>query len=242
MNTKLLVTLTLTLLFQSIIGQDVNAYYEENQGNDEPSVSIGGVSNGSLENGKLVPFQGDNYLYFDTASYLAGRAYLNDKVLAAVLSSDEEMEGELPNRQFRIMECSNAHGGRLWPHRTHQNGLSVDFMMPLVQNGEPYYELDNTGRNHYFLDFDDDGQYSEDETVSINFDLVAQHILILDEKAREQGMRITKVIINTDLKDELFNTPHGRELHDSGIYIVQRLSRRINDLHDDHYHIDFGRM
>ncbi|NVK05872.1 MAG: penicillin-insensitive murein endopeptidase [Flavobacteriia bacterium] len=240
MNTKLLVTLTLTLLFQPIIGQDVNAYYDEHRGNDEPSVSIGGVSYGSLENGKLVPFQGDNYLYFDTTSYLAGRAYLNDKVLAAVLRSYEEMEGKLPNRQFRIMECSNAHGGRLWPHRTHQNGLSVDFMMPLVQNGEPYYELDNTGRNHYFLDFDDDGQYSEDESVSINFDLVAQHILILDEKAREQGMRITKVIINTDLKDELFATPHGRQLQNSDIYIVQRLSNMINALHDDHYHIDFA--
>jgi len=50
---------------------------------------------------------------------------------------------------------------------------------------------------------------------------------------------LSKVIINTDLKDELFATKFGKVLKTSGIYLVQKLSPLINSLHDDHYHIDF---
>lgn len=237
---KILSSVLALLFCQVAIAQDVQSYYDEHRGNDMPSVSVGSVSNGSLENGKLVPFSGPNFTYFEEGSYTSGRAFLNDKVLTVVLNTYEELETGAPDRQFRIMECSNEHGGKLWPHRTHQNGLSVDFMMPLIQDGEPYYDLDDMGRRHYFLEFDNDGHYSRDETVMIDFDLVAQHILLLEEDAKEQGLHISKVIINTDLKDELFATPHGRQLRDSDIYIVQSLSNMINALHDDHYHIDFS--
>lgn len=218
----------------------IDDYYAQNKGNKEESVSSGSVSDGSLTNGKLFPFSGANYQYFDTLSYINGRAFLHNRILASVLETYDSLAVRQPGRQFRVMECANQHGGELYPHRTHQNGLSVDFMMPLIKDGAPYYELDDLGKEHYFLHFNNNGEYAEDTEVSIDFNLVALHLLLLDQQARLHGYRITKVIINTHLKDELFNTPFGQELKSSNIYVVQRLSRLINALHDDHYHVDFG--
>ena len=217
------------------------AHYQLQHVNDTlPSQSIGTVSNGKLINGKLVPYDGPNFSYFDTISYLNHRAYLNDKVLQMVLETYASFYKSNPKQQFTIMECSGQTGGHLHPHRTHQNGLSIDFMMPLVQNGKPCYDYDNTGQQHYLLDFNDVGQLTQDTSVSIDFELVAQHILVLDSIGKQYETEIKKVIINTDLKPELFKGSFGQRLQSSGIYIVQSLKPLINSLHDDHYHIDFG--
>ena len=112
-------------------------------------------------------------------------------------------------------------------------------MMPLIKDGKPFYGLDTLGGDHYFLEFDNDGIYKEDPSISIDFNLVAQHILVLTKTAKLIGAKISKVIINTDLKDELFSTNFGKTLKTSDVYVVQKLSPLINSLHDDHYHIDF---
>lgn len=218
----------------------IEKYYQNNKGNSLQSISVGSVSDGSIKNSKLIPFSGDNYQYFDRWSYLNGRAFLNGDVLKAVLQTYDVLQQQLPKRWFNIMECSHKDGGKLFPHRTHQNGLSVDFMMPLIKGGKAYYELDNKGIKHYLLDFDNSGRYSKDHTVSIDFNLVAKHILELNSQANKEGLKIVKVIIKIELKDELFNSKYGKILKNSGIYIVKGLTPKINELHDDHYHIDFG--
>ena len=217
----------------------IDLYYENHLGDDEKSISKGSVSNGALENGKLVPFAGDNFQYFDTSSYLAGRVFTSDGVKKAVINTYSELGKLVPGRQFRVMECSNEHGGKLFPHKTHQNGLSVDFMMPLIKDGKPYYGLDDLGKDHYWLDFDNEGKYLKDKTISIDFDLVAQHILLLNENAQKVGLKVSKVIIKIELKNELYASKYGIKLKSSGIYIVKSLTPTINGLHDDHFHIDF---
>jgi len=218
---------------------EIEKFYEEHIGNNEPSESKGSVSNGSLVNGKIIPFASSNFQYFDTLSYIGGRAFTNDKVKQTLLDTYAELAIELPNRKFFIMECSNKNGGQIFPHRTHQNGLSIDFMMPLIKNGKPNYELDLLGKDHYWLDFDNEGKYSKDKAIKIDFELVARHILLLEKHARKNGLKISKVIIKTELKDELFASDYGKKLKESGVYVVKKLSQLINLLHDDHYHIDF---
>lgn len=217
----------------------VDQFYIDNDTVRLPSQSIGSVSNGILKNGQLIPFSGKNYQYFDTTSFLASRAFMNGKVLKTVLDGYESLDSILPRRQFCVMECSHRHGGKLYPHRTHQNGLSVDFMMPKLQNSVPYYGLDNLGANHYLLTFDKNGKYLEDPTIELDFNTIALHILTLQKAAKPNGLTIEKVIINTHLKDELFATQQGEILKQSGIYIVQNLSPLINSVHDDHFHVDF---
>ena len=216
-------------------------YYNKNKGNSKPSKSSGAVSNGTMTNGKLIPFYGKNFTYFDKGSYLSGRAYVNNKVLTTLLESYKRLEELDSNRKFFIMESANKTGGKLAPHRTHQTGLSVDFMMPLIQDKKPYYKLDNLGTRHYLLSFNDNGEYGNDTAVKVDFNLIAQHILILNEEAKKVGLKIKKVIIKIEYKDELFATEYGKKLKSSGIYVVKGLTKMINALHDEHYHIDFGR-
>ncbi len=140
------------------------------------------------------------------------------------------------------METANQKGGNLYPHRTHQNGLSIDFMMPLIKDNKPYYKLDSLGTRHYLLAFNDKGEYSTDTSIKVDFNLIAQHILILNEKAKKEDLKVKKVIIKIEFKDELFATEYGKKLKKSGIYVVRGLPKMINALHDEHYHIDFGKI
>jgi len=217
----------------------IQEFYSANKGNDLPSKSTGTVSDGKLENGKLVPFYGANFEYFDTTSYFERRAYLNDKVLETVLATYTEFEILVPGRRFYIMECSNEKGGKMFPHHTHQNGLSIDFMSPLLKDGKPHTDLDTLGIDHYWMKFNESGIYSEDATVSLDFNLIAHHILILESTARKYGLKIAKVIFKLELKDELFATEFGKKLAATSIYFAKSLPDQINELHDDHYHVDF---
>lgn len=218
----------------------IEVFMNQNPDDGKTSVSKGLVSGGSLENGKLLPFAGDNFHYFDTTSYLYGRAFVHSKVKAILLDSYKALNLTVPNHEFVVMETSNKCGGKLDPHRTHQNGLSVDFMVPLIKNGVEYTELDNLGGSHYLMEFDDSGRYKEDTTVHINFEIIAQHILEVNKQAKNNGFKIEKVILKLDLKDELFSCKYGEELKKSGIYFAQNLTPIVNSVHDDHYHIDFG--
>ena len=214
-------------------------FYQENKGDSLPSISSGLVSKGKLEHGKLFPFKGNNYQYFDKASYLASRAFVNSRVLKTTLATYAVLETMLPDRIFGLMECSHPNGGELVPHRTHQNGLSIDFMSPLQKDGKPYHGLDDMGAFHYFMDFTDDGVYDKDSTVSIDFETIVIHILELQKQAKKYGLRIKKVLLKTQLRDELYATTSGEKLRESDIYVVKALTPLINKLHDDHYHIDF---
>lgn len=222
--------------------EDIKTFYESNKGNDLPSTTQGSVSNGKLKNGKLLPYYGENYTYFDKESYLSSRGFTSELVKNIVTDAYSELKHLHPERKFYLMEMSNKEGGEIAPHRTHQNGLSVDFMMPKLRNGKPDYSLDTLGRMHYLLEFNDNGEYEEDTNIKIDFDLIAEHILLLDQLARKRGSKIEKVIIKVEYKDELFITPNGKKLKESGIYVVQGLSSLINRLHDDHYHVDFKKI
>ncbi|WP_341905848.1 hypothetical protein [Fluviicola taffensis] len=217
----------------------IQELYDQYAENNEPSVSSGTVSNGSLKNGKLFPFKGPNFIYFDSTSYLSKHAFTNEKVHRTVLSTYKEFETILPHFEFGLMECSNEHGGKIWPHRTHQNGLSVDFMSPLLKNGSSSMDFNTIGLPHYLMDFDENGVYTEDTTYSIDFNLLAKHLLELNTQAKKNGLKIEKVILKIALKDNLFATEYGKKLKASGIYFATKLSDLIDSLHDDHYHVDF---
>lgn len=225
---------------RSNVSDEIEVYMQLHPDNDTASKAIGTVGNGSLKQGKLIPYKGENFIYFDRRSYLEGRAFLHGDVRATLLKMYDSLSTALPNRYFTVMECANQNGGELFPHKTHQNGLSVDFMMPLIRYDKPYYGLDTLGINHYALNFNDQGNYTADETIKIDFNTVAHQILLLDKFARERGLHVQKVILKIELKDELFSTKFGKVLKNSDIYFVQGLSPAINALHDDHFHIDFG--
>ncbi len=205
------------------------------------SVSEGKVNNGSLVNGRKFPYNGGNYKYFSPISYtLLNRAWVHAKVLDISLKSYKVCEEKFPERKFLLMECSEKKGGRMRPHRTHQNGTSIDFGTPLLKNGEVYHFHHHFGVFHYAMKFNNKGVSKFNKHVSIDFETLAQHLLILEKVARKNGMYIKKVIFKLDLKDDLFKTRSGRKLKKSGIYFARKLPKIIDEVHDDHYHVDFG--
>jgi penicillin-insensitive murein DD-endopeptidase len=214
--------------------------YREKYPKPTHSISKGSVGKGSLDSACLLPYEGGNYKYFSKRSYIYGRAFVNLKVEEILTASFDTLASLCPKRTFYIMEGSNEHGGKIDPHRTHQNGTSIDLMIPLKKQGEIYTKLDTIDVDHYLLKFNTDGQWLEDLSVEIDFETLALEILTIQQQAKLKGCSIQKVILNTNLQDELFETSYGQKLRESGIYFTKNLDKIINDLHDDHIHIDFN--
>jgi penicillin-insensitive murein endopeptidase len=214
--------------------------FHKNQGASE---SIGTVGKGSLVNGYKLPYKGDNFKYFSLVDYyLLGRCYVHSDIYKIVIESYKELEKDYPDYTFRLMECSKRKGGRPFPHKTHQNGTSIDFMTPLKKGNKTIKRYDKTGMWRYIMKFNEHGESRINKNIVIDFDKTTKHILVLEKIARQYGYKIKKVILETNLKDEIYASKYGSELKNSGIYFVKSLPKRIDELHDDHYHIDFEKM
>jgi penicillin-insensitive murein endopeptidase len=214
-------------------------YYDKHNQDSLNSVSKGTVSNGKLNNAVLFPPKGNNYNYFAEQSYLKGRAFVNSEVKDILINALGTLEKTVPDQQFQIMEIAHEYGGELWPHRTHQKGTSVDFMLPKMKADEVDYSLDQKGISHYFLNSDDNGVYDKSGGVSINFERTAKEILALNEAALLNGWEIKKVIFKVELLDELFKTNSGEKLKKQKVYFAKSLTKKVNEAHDDHFHVDF---
>jgi penicillin-insensitive murein endopeptidase len=205
------------------------------------SKSEGSVKKGKLVNGRRFSRKKDNYKYFSFLSYiLFNRAWVHSKVLDITLDAYKECEVKHPKRKFFIMECSNKKGGEMWPHRTHQNGTSIDFGSPLLKNKRPFTRDHSYGLRHYAMKFDTNGRLLRNKKIEIDFEIMAQHILALEVAARKRNMFVKKVLLKINLKDDLFKTKSGKLLKKSNIYFAKYLQPMIDNMHDDHYHIDFG--
>jgi len=75
--------------------------------------------------------------------------------------------------------------------------------------------------------------------VSINFENTAKEILAINKAANLKGWKIKKVILKIELLDDLFKTESGKILKSKNIYFAKHLTKKVNEIHDDHFHIDF---
>jgi penicillin-insensitive murein DD-endopeptidase len=170
MNYKKIILLFILL---GILGTMSPQIFHKNKGE---SISKGTYSSGSLENAYLLPKHGENYKCYSTISYyILGREYVHSKLYRTITDAYEELNQKHPGRKFIYMETGKRKGGRPYPHRTHQNGLSIDFMSPLTKNGNPkYYAC--LGIFRYALNFDENGRNKSNPKVSIDFNLMAEHL------------------------------------------------------------------
>jgi penicillin-insensitive murein endopeptidase len=215
-------------------------YFHINKGESQ---SIGSVRNGALRNGYLLPYKAANFDYFSPLSYfLLDNGYVHSNVHKTMMDAFEILASKTPDRYYSLMECSNQNGGPILVHRTHMNGMSVDFMAPKLRNGKQNRFWDNIGIWHYALAFDADGRLLFDKKTVIDFESIAQAILAIDDAAKNHGLRIRKVIWKINLKDDLFATKGGQELLNRKIYFVRNMPDIVDMVHDDHFHIDFEKI
>jgi penicillin-insensitive murein DD-endopeptidase len=98
---------------------------------DAQSVSLGTPEHGSLQGGVSIPVEGDGFVSYSRLGNWLGRQYVNSRVRDILLTAFKVLHAAQPDRIYVIGETGLKAGGRFRPHRSHQNGLSVDIFMPV---------------------------------------------------------------------------------------------------------------
>ncbi|MDF1641476.1 penicillin-insensitive murein endopeptidase [Thalassolituus oleivorans] len=198
------------------------------------SICHGTTSNGSLENGVQLPSEGNNFESYSNVARLAGRTYVHSSVYNIVVAAYSDLEREQPNKVYKYAETGFKDGGQFSPHKTHRNGLSVDFMVPVVNSiGESVHLPTNPfNKFGYNIEFDNSGHY---EDFKIDYEAMAAHIVALHREAKKLGYDIWRVIFAPELQPNLFKTKYGVYLKENILFSTKRSWVR----HDEHYHVDF---
>lgn len=199
------------------------------------SMCFGTVSNGRIENSVKLPANGSNFSSYSSIATNVGRTYIHSKVLDVVVATYATMEQSAPGKVFVYGETGWSAGGRIRPHRTHQNGLSVDFFVPVVDRGGRSVALPTglTNRFGYDIEFDRDGRY---EDYQIDFEALAEHLYQLHAAANARGVGIALVILDSPYLPKLFATKRGAFLEKNLKFMKGAAWVR----HDEHYHVDFA--
>ena len=198
------------------------------------SICYGTTSKGKLEQGCKLPYSGDNFTAYSRLGSTLGRTYVHCKVSKVILAAYEELKLQYPDKIFVYGETGWASGGSFKPHKTHQNGLSADFMVPVVDRSGRSIRLPTNAFNKYGYDVDFDGQGHNGE-IAIDFEAVAAHILAIKHAADANHVKIWRVIFDPKLQPFLHTTKAWPALKGQ----VKFSERRSWVRHDDHYHIDF---
>ena len=194
----------------------------------------GTVNRGSIEGSVQLPSEGANFTAYSKLAIGMGRNHVHSEVSAIILDAYRKLERAAPGVQYVYGESGNEFGGRFRPHRTHQNGLSVDFFVPVRdQDGQPArLPTPAAQRFGYDIEFDRDARYGN---YRIDFSAMAEHLLQLDQAARAREQALALVIFDTAYLPRLFATPRGAELKRLKFMMGKPWVR-----HDEHYHVDFA--
>ena len=199
-----------------------------------PSKSIGPTHDGKLINGKRLSTSGDNFITYSYLGSLLGRNSVHSQVKKVVLDTYEDLHKKFPDKKFVYGETSWPSGGPLSPHKTHQNGLSVDFFVPVLNKRNESVPLPVSIFNKfgYNIEFDEQGKYEE---IVIDYEILAANLFFLRENCKINKIDICRVIFDPELQPYIFDTYYGRLIKD----IIQFSKKRSWVRHDEHYHVDF---
>lgn len=151
-----------------------------------------------------------------------------------VVEAYQVLEQTVPNKVYVYGETGWAKGGRFRPHKSHQNGLSVDFFVPVLDTKGVSVPLPTGPHNKfgYLIEFNSKGKFGD---YSIDLEAMAAHLLAIKQASDKKGIKIRRVIFDNELQQLLFKTSKGSELQAAFTFSKKKPWVR----HDEHYHIDF---
>lgn len=199
------------------------------------SQCFGTPSNGRVEDSVKLPLSGPNFTAFSTLAATAGRTHVHSKVAGVVTTAYAALHAANPSATYVYGETGWPSGGRFRPHRTHQNGLSVDFFVPVrdAKGDSVPFPTTIMSRFGYDIEFDDDARFGK---YTIDFSAMAEHLYQLHRTAKASGVEIQLVIFDTKYFPRLFATPRGAYLQKNLPFMKGKPWIR----HDEHYHVDFA--
>jgi penicillin-insensitive murein endopeptidase len=201
---------------------------------------FGTTSHGRLEGGVSLPYSGENYSAYSFVGWTVGRTHVHSSVRSILVDAYAALESAARNKVFVYGETGLKQGGPFKPHKTHQNGLSVDLMVPVLLEGASVPLPGNAfNRFGYDIEFDDRGRY---EDYRIDFEALGELVYQIDRAAKTRTVGITRVIFEVPLQQHLWKTARGDYLRRNVTFSTRPAWVR----HDEHIHIDFaiacGRM
>ena len=201
---------------------------------EKASTCYGTPANGTLKNGKALPVKGKNFEPYSRLGVTLGRHYVHSTVRDIVMETYQKLAKQFPETKFMYGETGWEEGGEFSPHKTHRNGTSVDFMVPVLDKKSKSVALPTSAFNKfgYGIEFDKKGKYEE---LTIDFEALAAHIYFLDETAHQNKVGIKRVIFDPRLQPLLFKTKYGRKLKGKLKFNTKQAWVR----HDEHIHVDF---
>ncbi|MEY4544684.1 MAG: hypothetical protein RL685_879 [Pseudomonadota bacterium] len=192
-----------------------------------------------------------------------GRQYLRREARQTVQDAFAERARAEPRRRFVLGEMGWRAGGRLWPHASHRQGLSVDIFLPLLDA-----QRAPTGLSHqpwnlwgYCQTFDTTGRYAgtrweapprslpllgavspcfastEASSVHIDFEEAARLLLAIEHAAHRHRVEIRAIILAPEYLARVSSTPAGRQL---GKLADKFVRRPVWIRHDEHLHIELA--
>lgn len=199
------------------------------------SQCFGTVSNGRIEGSVKLPLSGPNFTAYSTLGATTGRTHVHSKVAEIIAAAYGAAATTDPSVTYVYGETGWPSGRRIRPHRTHQNGLSVDFFVPVRNEVGKSVPLPTglTNKLGYDIEFNANAKYGE---YKIDFPALAEHLYQLHVAAKERGAGIALVIFDAPFLPKLFATPRGPYLQEHLPFMKGHPWVR----HDEHYHVDFA--
>lgn len=180
-----------------------------------------------------MPCAEENFSAFTPLACERGRNFLHPNAVSTILDAYALLRGSYPKRLWHYGDLGFQKGGRLAPHRTHQNGLSADFFVPVVSDkGHPAalpFLPDN--RFGYGIEFDRHGRW---QGKTIDFGALGDHLLALEQAGKSHGVRIKRIILDPRYHDRVLKARPALRLLATTFNRHQAWVR-----HDEHYHVDF---
>lgn len=198
------------------------------------STCYGTTSKGRLEGGVQLPGSGSNFVSYGSIPELSGRTFVHSKVRDVIVAAYKILETEQAGKVFKYAECGLEQGGEFWPHKTHQNGLSVDFMVPVLDDSGKSVHLPTHPLNRYGynIEFDDRGRYGE---YQIDYEALGAHIAALHKSANKHDVGLWRVLFDPKLQPYLYKTRYGDYIRNN----IKIPNKRSWVRHDEHIHVDF---
>ncbi|MBT3250673.1 MAG: replication initiation protein [Candidatus Marinimicrobia bacterium] len=201
---------------------------------ENTSISYGSPLSGHMDNGVKLPYKGENFVPYSTLGFLLGRTYVNSRVRDIIVETYKIQQTKSPDVIFMYGETGFENGGPFKPHKTHMNGTSVDFMVPIINKDEESIPLPTSVFNKfgYSIEFTLDGKFKNYE---IDFESMASHLKSLHQISVSMGYGIQLVIFDPKMRHHLINTVDGEYLKNNLKFNTKRVWVR----HDEHYHVNF---
>jgi len=164
---------------------------------NEPSISYGSSNKGSIENARRLPYKHKGYSTYSYLGYLAGRTYVHENVKNTLLEAFENLHEKYQDWDFVIGDASYKEGGPMAFQEEKQNGLEVDFLLPLVENGIPYSKQRITNYWNYSMEFDEFGRL---DGMEVDYSVLAGMLVAIQEAGANYQLTIKKIEMHPEIK------------------------------------------